>query len=68
MHDAEKLKVLLAHWIEHNEEHAADFLRWAGKAGRAEAEVRGAAEAMETVNQKLSAALRKLEAVDSDLR
>lgn len=29
MSDAEKLKILLPHWMEHNEEHAASFASWA---------------------------------------
>lgn len=35
MDDMEKLRVLLPHWMEHNEEHAADFLGWADKASLA---------------------------------
>lgn len=30
--DREKLKILLSHWIEHNQEHAAEFSSWAEKA------------------------------------
>ncbi len=29
MSDVEKLKILLPHWMEHNEEHAASFESWA---------------------------------------
>ena len=32
MDDMEKLRVLLPHWMEHNDEHAADFVGWAAKA------------------------------------
>ncbi len=34
MNEAElkKLKALLAHWIEHSEEHGAEFEEWAEKA------------------------------------
>ena len=32
MEDKEKLGHLLLHWIEHNEEHANEFLEWANKA------------------------------------
>ena len=28
----ERFKVLLAHWIEHNEEHAKEFMEWAERA------------------------------------
>ena len=33
MTDLEKLKKLLTHWAEHNEEHAKTYLEWAEKAG-----------------------------------
>lgn len=60
MKDTDKLRVLLSHWIEHNDEHAAEFLRWMEKAGPAQDDVRAAAGAMKTVNRHLSAALEKL--------
>jgi len=28
----EKLEILLKHWVEHNEEHAGEFQKWAEKA------------------------------------
>jgi hypothetical protein len=31
MNDLEKVKHLIAHWIEHEQEHAADYEAWAGK-------------------------------------
>jgi hypothetical protein len=31
MNDAEKLQVLLPHWIEHQAEHAAELRTWAGR-------------------------------------
>jgi hypothetical protein len=57
MTDTDKLRVLLQHWVEHNEEHAAEFLRWSEKAGPAKAAVQKAAEKMKAVNQELSSAL-----------
>lgn len=33
MTDIEKLKHLIEHWAEHNEEHAKTYLEWAEKAG-----------------------------------
>ena len=60
MEETDKLRVFLSHWIEHNEEHAAEFLRLTKKAGPAQNDVRGAANAMKTVNRHLSAALEKL--------
>ena len=57
MTEMDKLRVLLQHWMEHNKEHAAEFLRWSEKAGPAKAAVRAAAEKMKVVNQELSSAL-----------
>ena len=57
MKETDKLRVLLQHWIEHNQEHAAEFLRWSEKAGPAAAAVRQAAEKMGSVNLELSSAL-----------
>jgi hypothetical protein len=57
MTDLDKLRVLLQHWMEHNEEHAAEFLRWSEKAGPAAAQVQQAAEKMKAVNLELSSAL-----------
>jgi len=63
--DITKLRVLLPYWIEHNEEHAASFQRWATKArelGRqAVAErIEVAVAQMETCNEALAAALEML--------
>jgi cobalt/nickel transport system ATP-binding protein len=33
--EAEKLRVLLDHWMEHNHEHAETYIQWAEKAGTA---------------------------------
>ena len=30
--DMEKLRILLKHWIEHNQEHGEEFREWAEKA------------------------------------
>ncbi|HID55251.1 TPA: hypothetical protein EYP37_01890 [Candidatus Poribacteria bacterium] len=60
MRDEEKLLVLIPHWIEHNGEHAAEFRRWAARAGIGEADLLKAAEAMERANDHLRAALEKL--------
>ena len=58
--DLEKLRVLLPHWIEHNTEHAAEFRQWAERAGKAGADIRAAAEALEQANQALKTAQEKL--------
>jgi glutaminase len=65
MTDREKLQALLPHWVEHNAEHAAEFLRWAEKmlaAGENEIaeELALAAKQVEWVNEALAAALESL--------
>lgn len=60
MKELEKLRVLIPHWIEHNEEHANEFRRWAELAGDATVDILAAAQAMAQVNVSLSAALEKL--------
>jgi hypothetical protein len=35
MTDMEKLRALLPHWMEHNDEHAAEYERWAETAAAA---------------------------------
>ncbi|MBL7063966.1 MAG: hypothetical protein ISS49_07115 [Anaerolineae bacterium] len=63
--DLTKLRALLPHWIEHNEEHAASFEGWAAKArvlGQEETAQRigEAVERMAACNQALAAALEGL--------
>lgn len=65
MNDVEKLRALLPHWMEHNQEHAGEFETWAKKAvaaGHATAAqtIRRAAEAMQQVNDALQSALDEL--------
>ena len=60
MNEAEKLRVLIPHWIEHNQEHAAEFCRWVEQAGEAAPEILAAADEMIRVNASLTAALEKL--------
>jgi len=61
-----KLRILLPHWIEHNEEHAASFQRWVARArelgweGTAQG-IEEAVERMAACNEALSAALKGLE-------
>jgi len=33
--DIEKLQMLLAHWLQHNEDHAREYAKWAGVARQA---------------------------------
>lgn len=60
MNDQEKLRVLIPHWIEHNDEHAAQFRRWSSKAGEAAQDIQAAAEAVILANEALRTALAKL--------
>jgi hypothetical protein len=61
-----KLRILLPHWIEHNEEHAASFREWADKARELGLEpvaeqIEVATDQMSACGQALAAALRELE-------
>ena len=60
MKDLEKLRVLLPHWIEHNDEHAAEFQEWATRAGEAEEDIREAARLLEQATGLLHSAMEKL--------
>jgi DNA-binding NtrC family response regulator len=60
MIEVDKLRVLIPHWIEHNEEHADEFRRWAETAGQTATDLLAAAEAMQQVNRRLANALEKL--------
>jgi hypothetical protein len=63
--DLIKLRVLLPHWIEHNEEHADSFRQWVARAremGQDEAarRIEEAVARMVACNQALEAALNSL--------
>jgi L-lysine 2,3-aminomutase len=60
MNELEKLRVMIPHWIEHNQEHADEFQRWADAAGDAGVDILDAAATMSHVNQSLQVALEKL--------
>jgi hypothetical protein len=59
MNELEKLRVLLPHWIEHNQGHAEECRRWAAAAGAGDVQssLNLALEAMELVTQHLDKAL-----------
>jgi len=64
--DLAKLRLLLTHWIEHNQEHAASLQQWAVRALKLEkqataSQIEVAVEQMETCNKALAAALKALE-------
>jgi hypothetical protein len=60
MNELQKLRVLIPHWIEHNEEHANEFLRWSESVKDASTDLLAAVQAMQQVNQTLRIALEKL--------
>ena len=60
MNEVEKLRVLIPHWMEHNEEHAEEYRRWAEEAPEASEDLIAAVEVLSEVNQKLGVALGKL--------
>jgi hypothetical protein len=57
MTEQQKLGVLLSHWVEHNEEHAAEFRDWAEQAGPAREGLLQAATALEEANRGLHGGL-----------
>jgi len=64
--DLKKLRILLPHWIEHNEEHASGFRDWAAKSRELDLEetaqrIDEAVECMMACNKALSAAQETLE-------
>jgi hypothetical protein len=60
MKETDKLRVLISHWIEHNEEHAEEFRSWGERAGDASADILASVDAMSRVNEFLTSALEKL--------
>ncbi len=62
--DIEKLRRLIPHWIEHNQSHAAEFLRWAALARSSGQEqtavfIENAAALLQKAEGDLGAALEK---------
>ena len=60
MDEIDKLRILIPHWIEHNEEHAQEFQKWSAVAAEAEEDIANAADAMRRANVFLKSALEKL--------
>jgi len=58
--DADKLRFLLPHWIEHGNEHAEEFRTWANKATLSKQDILAAAGHYEVAARSLEAALEKL--------
>ncbi|MBM3133159.1 MAG: hypothetical protein FJZ95_09040 [Chloroflexi bacterium] len=65
MNDKAKLRLLVKHWIEHNQEHSAEFRQWAAKAKKSEKtgadeDINKAADELDKANGHLQRALDKL--------
>lgn len=60
MNEAEKLRILLPHWIEHNGEHAAEFRAYAERSSTVQDSLMAAAALLEQANNQLEDALREL--------
>ena len=63
--DMEKLQILIDHWIEHNEEHAGEFRKWADRAKSSgnvavHDDILSAVEKLRDANEHLRKALEKL--------
>jgi hypothetical protein len=57
--EIDKLRMLIPHWIEHFEGHAAEFRRWVTKLDQAD-DILVAVDQIEAANEALEAALEKL--------
>jgi hypothetical protein len=57
--DAEKLRILLPHWIEHNYEHANEFREWATRVSFSNKDLLIAADFLERASHALEACLEK---------
>lgn len=63
--DLQKLRILLEHWIEHNEAHAEEFMEWADKAKELRSsavteKIATASDCMLKANESLRAAIKSL--------
>lgn len=63
MKDVDKLRVLLPHWIEHNQGHGAEFFRWAETLTADAPEIAGllrrASDALQSAHRSLEEALER---------
>jgi len=65
MNEKDKLKILLDHWVEHNDHHCEEFTKWAKRArdlGMLEisADIKHAVEQMKAANRYLLGAVQRL--------
>lgn len=66
MEDKDKLRILIPHWIEHNDEHAREFRDWANRVKDTAPEIFAAAEAIALANESLLTALENLGRPDNN--
>lgn len=63
MNNLDKVRVLLPHWLEHNQGHSTEFLQWADKLAAESPEttalLRSAVEALQAAQHALTEALHK---------
>lgn len=63
MNDLEKLRVMLPHWIDHNQSHEGEFARWAEKSAAASPEtarlLHDAVHSLQKARTSLEAALEQ---------
>lgn len=63
MNNLDKVRVLLPHWLEHNQGHSTEFLQWADKLAAESPEtaalLRSAVEALQVAQRALTEALGK---------
>ena len=60
MEEKDKLRILIPHWIAHNDDHATEFRDWAKLNEMASADIIAAADAIILSNKSLLSALEKL--------
>ena len=60
MEEKDKLRILIPHWIAHNNDHAQEFRDWAVMTELVSEEITAAADTVVLANKSLSTALEKL--------
>ncbi len=60
MEEKDKLRILIPHWIAHNNDHAQEFRDWAALTELVSEEITAAADTVVLANKSLSSALEKL--------
>ncbi len=65
MEEKERLTVVIAHWIEHNQSHMSEYKKWAEKActlnlGGVQTEIEEAIGKLSLVNHHLEKAMKSL--------